>query len=268
MLTMLRISPNALRHCGWVDRFARGPKPSNDEGRPVMNRATLKLTTVALALALPPWAGPGWAGMIAINFETPPFPTTAQPDNFAAAGAMQTYTQPGVFSISGGVVLGNPTFLSEFPGNGSPPNLYGTTDIADPSLLSTITLSLDASQGITSVKGLLFNGQNSVASGTTESYTVTAFSGSNTVDVHNFSLSIDLTSASSFAAFSLSSTNAAPITQVTFTTPDAGINGWDFLVDSIVAQSAAAVPEPSSIVMVGTALLPGLAYGWRRRKQA
>jgi hypothetical protein len=223
---------------------------------------------LALATVLAGSTVPARAGTIQLNFETPPFPTTAQPNNFADAGPEQTYTQPGVFTISGGVVLGNPTFLTEFAGNGgpfgSPPNLYGTTDVADPSLLSTITLNLDASQGITSVTGVLFNGQNLVASGSTETYTVTAFSGATQVDAHNYALSTDLTSPNSVTNFSLSSTSALPITQVTFTTPDAGTNGWDFLVDSITAQGTPVVPEPPAIVMGGTSLLLGLAFGWRR----
>jgi hypothetical protein len=226
-----------------------------------------RLMGVVLAIALAGPAGQAVAGTININFETAPFPSAAQPSDYFSAGAEQTYSVAGVFNISGGVVLGNPTFLPEFAGNGSPPNLYGTADFADPSLLNTITLNLDPSQLITSVTGLLFNGQNLVASGDTESYTVTAYSGATAVDTQNYSLSIDLTSSSSFTTFSLSSTVAAPITQVTFTTPDAGINGWDFLVDSIVAQGPT-VPEPSAIVMGGTALLFGLAYGWRRRRAA
>jgi hypothetical protein len=221
------------------------------------------LLGTALALALAGPAAPAGAGTITINFETPPFPTVAQKNNFIDAGAMQTYTQAGVFSISGGVVLGNPNFLPQFPSHGSPPNLYGTTDVADASLLSTITLNLDASQGITSVTGVLFNGQNAVASGTSETYAVTAFSNATQVDSHNYALSIDLTSANSVTNFSLSSTAAQPITRVTFTTPNAGTNGWDFLVDSIVAQGAT-VPEPSTLVMGGTAVLLGLACGCRR----
>jgi hypothetical protein len=221
----------------------------------------------ALAIVL---AVPAGASSVNINFETPPFPTTAQPGDYNTAGAMQTYTEAGVFSITGGVVLGNPSFLTEFAGNGgpfgSPPNLYGTTDVADPSLLSTISLNLDPSQGITSVTGLLFNGQNTVASGSTESYTITAFSNGTQVDVENPSLSVDLTSPSSVFQFSLSSTSALPITQVTFTTPDTDINGWNFLVDSIVAQGVV-VPEPSTIVLGGTALLVGLVTGWRYRRR-
>jgi hypothetical protein len=217
-----------------------------------------RLMGIALALVLAGSAAPAEAVMI--NFETPPFPTTAQPNNFAAAGAMQTYTQVGVFSITGGVVLGNPNFLPEFPAHGSPPNLYGTTDVAAPSLLSTITLNLDALQAITSVTGVLFNGQNTVASGNTESYTVTAFSGATQVDSHNFALSTNLNSASSLTSFGLSSSPALPITRVTVTTPNADTNGWDFLVDTIVAQS---VPEPSTLVMGGTGWLLMMAYGWR-----
>ena len=225
-----------------------------------------RLLGMALAIVLAGSAAPARAGTITINFETPPFPTTAQPNNYAAAGAEQTYTEAGVFSISGGVVLGNPNFLPEFPSHGSPPNLYGTTDVASPTLLSTITLNLDPTQNITSLTGVLFNGQNSVASGNTETYTVTAFSGAAPVDSHNFALSTDLTSPNSVTNFSLSSTAALPITQVTVTTPDFATNGWDFLVDSIVATGAAGprVPEPSTLVMGGTALLLGLATGWRR----
>jgi hypothetical protein len=225
---------------------------------------------VALAIVL---AVPAGATSVNINFETPPFPTTAQPSDFNTAGAMQTYTQASVFSITGGVVLGNPTFLPEFAGNGGPfggpPNLYGTTDVADPTLQSTITLTLDPSQVITSVTGVLFNGQNTVASGNTESYTITAFSNGTQVDQSTPSLSTDLTSPSSVTTFSLSSTSAMPITMVTFTTPNASINGWDFLVDSIVAQGGiASIPEPSTIVMGGTALLFALVTGCRRGRRA
>jgi MYXO-CTERM domain-containing protein len=86
--------------------------------------------------------------------------------------------------------------------------------------------------------------------------------------MQNPSLSVDLTSSSSVFQFGLSSTSAMPITMVTFTTPNAGTNGWDFLVDSIVAQGVGfVIPEPSTIVMGGTALLFGLVTGWRRRRR-
>src|SRR3954453_9414038 len=77
---------------------------------------------------------------IVVDFETLPA-LPAQPNNFAAAGPMQTYSSPGVFTVSGGVALGNPTFLAAFPSQGSAPNAYGTSDLGDPSLLDTITFT-------------------------------------------------------------------------------------------------------------------------------
>src|SRR5262249_17521033 len=126
---------------------------------------------------------------------------------------------------------------------------------------STITLTLDISQNITNVTGVLFNGQNF-----DESYTVTALSAGPPVS-QNFSLSGDLTSSASVATFNLSSATA--ITEVDITTPNSEVNGWDFLVDSIVATSGPAIPEPSSIVMGGTSLIfVGLVYAWRRWRHA
>ena len=104
------------------------------------SRGAGRLPMVVLAVVLAGSAAPAGAGTVSLNFETAPFPTAAQPDNYNAAGAMQTYSVAGAFSISGGVVLGNPTFLKEFPTFGSPPNLSAHPDIAAPSLLPTIPL--------------------------------------------------------------------------------------------------------------------------------
>src|SRR5262252_5674535 len=92
-----------------------------------------------------------------IDFETlPALPT--QPNNFAAAGPMQIYSQPGIFTISGGVVLGNPAFLPAFTTNGTPPNLYGTANFGDPSLSPVMTLDLATNAfRFTSVSFVLFN---------------------------------------------------------------------------------------------------------------
>jgi hypothetical protein len=177
----------------------------------------------------------------------------AQPNNFAAAGAMQTYDVPGVFTISGGVVLGNPTFLLAFPAQGTPPNLYGTTDIADPSLLSTITLTLPGAEDIISVTGVLFNGQP-----LPESYEVDAFSDGSLVA---FQIFFDVAGAgdpmhNGFGSFSLASDAANPITSVTITTPNTGANGWDFFVDTITITAAVApIPEPSTAVLFLTGVL-------------
>src|SRR5262245_7858096 len=93
---------------------------------------------VGVALVVLAGAPPAWA--TTINFETLPS-LPAQPNNFTAAGPMQTYSTAGLFTLSGGVVLGNPTFLAAFAAHGTPPNAYGTADFADPSLLDTITFT-------------------------------------------------------------------------------------------------------------------------------
>ncbi len=174
----------------------------------------LVLAALSLSVARPAVAAP-----IIIDFENLPS-LPAQPNNFAAAGPMQTYNFPGVFTISGGVVLGNPTFLAAFPAHGSPPNLYGTADFADPSLLSTITLTFPSGEHIGSVTGVLFNGQS-----IPETYEVDAFSGAALVASQTFLNMAADSSSSGFGNFSLASIVANPITRVTVTTPNVSING-------------------------------------------
>jgi hypothetical protein len=230
----------------------------------VVRRLPAVVLGVALLAALAP---PARAGFFTLNFETPPFPTTAQPNNFFAAGPMQTYTQVGVFSITGGVVLGNPTFLAPFPAHGSPPNLYGTADFADPSLLDTISLTFPSAETVTTVSGVLFNGQD-----IPESYTVTAFSGATQVASQTFSGMPAASSSSDFANFSLSSSQALPITSVTITTPNAATNGWDFLVDTIQVTTSpavtAAAPEPATLMLAGMGAASLLGYSRLRRRPA
>jgi len=222
-----------------------------------MKPVVLMLAAVTLSLG-----GPAVAAPITINFETLPA-LPAQPNNFAAAGPMQVYNDPGVFNISGGVALGNPSFLPAFPLQGTPPNLYGTTDIADPSLLDTITLTLPSAEDIVAVTAVLFNGQP-----ISENYEVDAFSGATLVDHNTFNGMPDNTSTSAFGNISLASNAANPITSITFTTPNAGVNGWDFFVDTIIITPSAVIrtPEPSSaLLLLGGAL--GLFVVRRRRRQ-
>ncbi len=213
------------------------------------------LLCAALALAV---GRPAPAAAITIDFENEPA-LPAQPNNFAAAGAMQTYSKPGVYSISGGVVLGNPTFLPAFPLHGTPPNLYGTADFADPSLLNTITLTFPSAEDIVSVTGVLFNGQP-----IPENYVVDAFSGATLVAFDTFTGMAASTSTSAFGNISLSSVAAQPITSVTITTPDAAMNGWDFFVDTITISATTPIPEPSSALILLTGAL-GLLVARRRR---
>ncbi len=219
-------------------------------------RASILLcAALTLAVGLPAATAP-----ITINFETLPS-LPAQPNNFAVAGAMQTYSSAGVFTITGGVALGNPTFLAAFPLHGTPPNLYGTTDIADPSLLDTITLTFPSAEDIVSVTGVLFNGQPIL-----ENYVVKAFSGATQVDSNTFTGMAGDTSTSAFGNISLSSLAAQPITSVTITTPDATANGWDFFVDTITISAAAVTPapEPSTALILLSGTL-GLLVARRRR---
>src|SRR5215471_15614074 len=221
-----------------------------------MNRCNFAMKTITLLFAtlILTLGGHVLAAPITIDFENLPL-LPPQPNNFAAAGAMQTYSSAGVFTISGGVVLGNPTFLPAFPLHGSVPNLYGTTDVADPSLRSTITLDLPVAAGTTSIGGVLFNGQPIA-----EDYEVAFFSGGGLLAAQAFTGVEADTSANAFRNFSFSSNPTNPITRVTITTPNAELNGWDFFVDTLVLTS---VPEPTTLILVSSALV-GVAVLGRR----
>lgn len=56
-------------------------------------------------------------------------------------------TDSGVFAISGGVVLGNPTFVPSFPAQGSPPNLHGTLTSLTPACFPRLILPCRAPRG-------------------------------------------------------------------------------------------------------------------------
>lgn len=221
-------------------------------------RKFVRLSSVALVLV----AG-GLSSLHAqtVNFDTLP----VGPNNFAAAGVAQVINVPGVITVSGGVVLGNPTFLPAFTAHGSSPNLYGTADFADPSLLDTITLDLPSAENVTSLTGVLFNGQ-----GANEDYTLVSFSGATTLQTLNLNL-LPTLSANAFSAFAFNSTLANPITKITVTTPNAAINGWDFFIDTLVLTSSPnggnPVPEPSATLLLSTAgVVFGSIFGARRRR--
>jgi hypothetical protein len=203
-------------------------------------------------------ANAAYGDTFTINFESlPSLPT--QPNNFAAAGPMQTYSQPGIFTISGGVALGNPTSLPAFTANGTLPNLYGTADFGDPSLSSTITLDLPTTAfQFTTVSFLLFNGQDFA-----ERYQVSGMAGGIVLDPLPIG---PLASAANTGFATVTITSPVPITRLNITTPSAGVNGWDFLVDNIVLTGTpvTAVPEPSSFILL-IAPIGGLAFLRYRR---
>lgn len=212
---------------------------------------SVRLATLCAVLLLCAALSPAGAQVV-INFDNLP----VGPNNFAAAGPMQVIDVPGVATVSGGVVLGNPSFLPAFPGHGSAPNLYGTTDFADPSLLDTITLTLPASTNIKNVSGVLFNGQT-----ISEDYSINAFFGATNVGSLALPAIQDNSSASAFRNFSLTASGGNIITSLTITTPNAGLNGWNFFVDNLTVTS---VPEPSSFMLLASmAAVAGIGSGLR-----
>jgi PEP-CTERM motif-containing protein len=113
------------------------------------------------------------------------------------------------------------------------------------------------------VTGILFNGQTLA-----EDYEVEAFSGATLVDHNTFTGMPATSSTSGFGNISLASNAANPITSVTFTTPNAGVNGWDFLVDTITITTGAVAPapEPSSALLLLISGALGILAARRRRR--
>jgi hypothetical protein len=195
------------------------------------------------------------AGAVTINWESLPT-LPQQPASFAAAGPMQTFSSPDLFTVSGGVTLGNPNFLAAFAAHGSAPNAYGTSDFGDPSLLDTITLAFPATSFVTGVSGVLFNGQ-----AFPEVYTLTFFSPTNSVLATQTAAAV-LPTSNPLDFFNFGFSSAAPIGRVTITTPNAVANGWDFFVDSVNLTQTSPVPEPATVVLLATGVL-----GWRFRRR-
>ncbi len=227
---------------------------TQSRGNSCVFRLTLQLTALLITLLT---VSRIEAQSILINFESAPFSSSPGPNNFLAAGAMQSNGIAGIYSISGGVVLGNPTFLPSFNTNsgGTPPNLYGTADFADPTLSSNITLQLNPALGTMSVSGTLYNGQP-----IPELYSVAAYVGSSPVVINSFMVPAD-TGTNGFNQFFVG-VDAGAISSVVISTPNSDINGWDFYVDSL-DLSVLEVPEPQPFLLLGVGLLLGWC-NWRR----
>ncbi|NJO37240.1 MAG: hypothetical protein HC871_06000 [Rhizobiales bacterium] len=197
------------------------------------------------------------AQAIIIDFEGVP-PLATGPSVFASAGPAQAITVGGI-TLSGGVVLGFPTFLPATP-FATTPNLYGTANhpaggaVGDPSLQPALSITLDAPVAATTIEGLLFNGLIAV-----DSFLVQAFSGAALVD----SVSLDdlpANLANGFDVFRLDS--GGPI--IDLVTIAADLSGpfageWDFFIDTVAVNEPienvlADVAEPSALALLGFVL--------------
>jgi hypothetical protein len=165
---------------------------------------------------------------------------------------MQVVGVPNLGQVSGGMVLGNPTFLASFPAQGSAPNLYGTV-FFNGNFSPTITIDFTAR--VTRVSGVLFNGLTDTAD-----YVVEAFNGPtvvNTVFLDNVPENFD---PNGFANWTVM---APSITRVQIHSEDQ--QTFDFLVDNIAVTF---VPEPSSVILLGTGSLAVLVLTRRRPRVA
>jgi hypothetical protein len=217
--------------------------------------STFSLVAASMVLA----ATAANAGTILINFETVPVEATG-PSVFASAGPAQTVVVPGVATFTGGVILGNETFLQPDSFE-TQPNVYGTASFGDPSLLSTLTMSFNPSFGtVTEVSFPVFNGDVSP-----ESYVATAFDGSTAVGSQTLS---DLAAFTS-GGFGIITITAPAITSVTIAPTDTS-GGWDYSIDSValnetVQQASNAVPEPDNLVFLLALGLPVGVFLARRK---
>lgn len=208
------------------------------------------LAAVALSLC-----GVAHAGTL-VNFDNLP----QGPSYFADAGPMQTITYPGVATFSGGVVLG---LASAFPANiyASNPNQYGTSSFGDASLQNALSISIAHGFAANEVSFALFNGETYGVS-----YDVDAYSGSTLVASEAFSN----VSSNYGLGYVLPDLKASGITSVSIAPSVQGGN-WDFLIDDVAfnesvqqAVNPSAVPEPSSLLLMGSGML-GCAGGLYRR---
>jgi hypothetical protein len=214
----------------------------------------LLCATLALLGALAPAAR---ANLTTIDFENTPSHATG-PSTFGSIPE-ETLTVTGLASISGGAVLGNPTFYPAFPTHGSAPNAYGTS-FTDTNLSPTLTITFQPGNTVTNVAGVLFNGQTDLAD-----YTVTAFNGATQVAQQTLSNVPANTGTNDFANFSVS---APQITSITVTTAATSVDptAYDFLIDTVAVTYTTTVPEPGSVVLLGLGGLATLGHARRRRR--
>jgi hypothetical protein len=197
-----------------------------------------------------------------VNFETVPTIATG-PNVYLNAGPAQTINVNGVVTFSGGVVLGFPTNFPASPFS-TPPNVYATAragfpDLADPSLSSSLSVSIVPTFTATTVEGLLFNGVPQPVN-----YTINAYSGSTLVDSEFFP-NLQSNATSGFTTFRLNS-GGPSITSILFN-PDTTSTGgrWNYVIDTIAINEPIqnVVPLPAGAVLFATGLMGWAGVRWR-----
>ena len=191
------------------------------------------------------------------------------PNLFANAGPTQTIIYPQA-TFTGGVVLG---FETNLPAQafGTAPNVYGTASAseipgADPSLLPTLTITINPSFLTNEISFPVFNGVTSV-----ESYLVDAYNSSNTLIGSQTLSNVPTNQSGGFGIIDISAPGISSVTISTVGSPTL----WDFSIDSVALNESvqaafnggvtSGVPEPSTwaMMLLGFAGVGFMAY---RRK--
>jgi hypothetical protein len=208
---------------------------------------------VAALLALMALPAAANADLITIDFDTTPA-LAAGPSSFPTNA--EVVTVPGLATVSGGAVLSDVLYLAPYPVPGSSGrNVYGTAFFNGATYSPTITIDFDPSVVVTSVSGLLYNGETQ-----TETFVVSAYSGSTLVDTYTLSDVLDSNDPDGYGTFSVS---ASSITRLVFSS--ASSTDYDYFIDDL-AVTYQPVPEPSSVGLLGLGAA-GLAMANRRRRR-
>lgn len=213
------------------------------------------LLGLAVVLLFP--AVPARANLIVVDFETTPS-LPRGPMTFVRNAPRDIVVVPDLATISGGVVVGDPSFLEAFPARGSAPNLYGTS-LLNPNLSPTIAIDFSPSAVVTNVQGRLFNGLTIPAS-----FTVRAFLGAAQVATQILTNVLENFEPLGFRDFNLS---AVAISRLTITPLDTSI--YDYFIDNVAvtfSPSPSPIPEPSSLVLLGSGIPLGVGLALRRAK--
>lgn len=179
-----------------------------------------------------------------VTFDPPTF--SMGPSTYVAAGvAQQIVTTPATFD--GGVILGLATFFPAIA-FASSPNVYGTANFGDLSLLPTLSISINPNIFTQEVSFALFNGETF-----TQSYTVEAFSGNTSVATQTLN-NVAANFSSGFGLIDinfLDTQNTVGITslKISATNVQSSHTGlWDFLIDDVAFNQSitSVVPPPNN----------------------